>query len=397
MNNGQLNMTASPIELLVFYALALVLLIGAAFYILRASKSKISIANDGENNSQNQVYKDQLEALKSSLESGAISQSEFAAGRIEIGARLLRAQKQNNEIKTDTETGGNRFIFIVVLIFGIAAAGLYYFVGSPNYKDLPYKAREKAILATSPENLSQDEIMVLLQNRAKEQPQDPVPHLLMGSILRGEGRADEALRAFQAALRRDPKNADALALLAMSMFDMNEQKTDSQIENAILASLQIDSKNMNAHFLNGQIAWASARREEAMDIWGKALALYDEKDPRHFGLISRIIDVISKLDKGPSENGAAPFANAKPEDMSAMIDGMIANRTLRLNQNPKDIGLRLSVARVNIMANKPDVARKILLDGHRYAETSIEKEILTQVLSMMGNAEKGNEKGSIEK
>ncbi len=383
MNNAPINTNASPIELLVFFVLALLLLGGAAWLLLRASVKPSITASGNESGSQNQVYKEQLQVLQNSLEAGAISQSEYDAGRIEIGARMVRAQKNLEAFEPINTQIDRKFALMLVLIFGILSTGLYVFVGNPFYKDLPYKAREKAILTTPPENLSQEEILVLLQNRAKEQPNDAVPHLLMGSILRGEDRPDEAMRAFQAALRRDPKNADALALMAMAMFDMNEQKPDEQIERAIAASLQIDSKNMNAHFLKGQIEWAQKNRAEAMNIWGKALDFYDAKDTRKFGLLSRIIDELSKLDKGPGEAGAAPFANAKPEDTKSMIDGMIANRTERLNQNPNDIALRLSVARVNIMASRPLEAKKILEDGQKFANTKLEKEILNQVLDMM--------------
>lgn len=383
MNSAPINTNASPIELLVFFVFALLLLGGAAWLLLRASVKPSITASADKNGAQNQVYKEQLQVLQNSLEAGAISQSEYDAGRIEIGARLVRAQKSNIETKPiDTKTD-RKFALVIVFVFGLLSASVYVFVGNPFYKDLPYEAREKAILSTPPENLSQEEILVLLQNRAKEQPKDAVPHLLMGSILRGEGRPDEAMRAFQAALRRDPENADALALMAMAMFDINEKKPDSQIEKALAASLQIDAKNMNAHFLKGQIAWAQKNRAEAMNIWGKALDFYDAKDTRKFGLLSRIIDELSKLDKGPGEGGAAPFANAKPEDTKSMIAGMIANRTERLNQNPNDIALRLSVARVNIMASRPLEAKKILEDGQKFANTKLEEEILNQVLDMM--------------
>ena len=383
MNNAPINTNASPIELLVFFVFALLLLGGAAWLLLRASLKPDTDVPAIESGAQNQVYKDQLDALKNSLEAGAINQSEYDAGRIEIGARMLRAQKQSIASAPINQKSDKKYALSIVFIFGILSTGLYVFVGNPFYKDLPYKAREKLILGTAPENLSQDEIMVLLQNRAKEQPNDAVPHLLMGSILRGEGRPDEALRAFQAAIRRDPKNADALALMAMAMFDMNENKPDTQIENALAASLQIDAKNMNALFLKGNIEWSSGNHENAMDIWGKALLLYSAKDPRRFGLVSRIIEEISKLDKGPGDAGAAPFANANPNDTKSMIAGMIAKRAERLAQNPTDLGLRLSVARVNIMADNQAEAQKILVDGQRFAKTELEKEILNQVLSMM--------------
>ena len=96
----------------------------------------------------------------------------------------------------------------------LIAAVAYLFVGRPMLPDQPYSAREAEIASRPADDLSRDEMLARLQMTAREQPDSPEPQYFIGVLLRSQGQTENALRAFQSALRRDPDHVPALIALA---------------------------------------------------------------------------------------------------------------------------------------------------------------------------------------
>lgn len=352
---------ASPFELLFVGLVALAALALAGFWILLQSKKNANQTTSSEL----QIYKNQLAELTSEHQEGRIIDADLANARLEIGRRLSRFKQSDN---ANAATAANpKIVFALLLAFAAIALGGYYVVGSLGTKDMPFSGRTKELLSRPPQTLSQNEVLVLLQQRASADPRDPIAHLLIAKLLAGEGRDDEALRAVQATLRRDPQSAEALAELGGILFRLNDNQANADSDGALNAALRLDQQNLTAIFYRGQIMWKSGQKNEAFALWQSAWAALPIADMRREGLIIRALNEVSALEIGPNvgEQAAMPT-----QDPANRIAAMVGRRMERLNQNPSDFGLRLSLVRVFMMSGENQKAAELLEAGKTYARTS---------------------------
>jgi cytochrome c-type biogenesis protein CcmH len=178
--------TISPIVSALFWMALMVILVGAAWWVLRASAK--GEAQEDER-SDLDVYADQVTEIDRDLAQGRISGDAADAGRLEIGRRLVKAR---DRVLNQGPRANRLVLGGVAAAVALLAGGLYALFGSPNRGDLPFQERERELLARDPATLTQDEILVLLQERARLNPDDPVPHALMGQVLVAAGRVDAA-------------------------------------------------------------------------------------------------------------------------------------------------------------------------------------------------------------
>jgi cytochrome c-type biogenesis protein CcmH len=347
-----------------FWLIALATLAGAAYWLLRAGAK--GQAQEGDR-ADLAVYADQVAEIERDQAQGRISPEAAEAGRLEIGRRLVKAR---DRILT-TGPRANRLVLAgIVGAVVMLAGGLYLVAGQPGLGDLPFAKREQELLSRDPASLTQDEILLLLQERARLNPNDPVPHMLMGQVLMGAGRDQDALRAFQAVLRRAPDNAEAIAEAAGILTKLNGGKIGPDAQAAFDAALKINPKSPAARYYLGLADWKVGNKSAAMTGWSSAYDALKDKPDGQALIAARAAEVLSELDRGPMAGGVGPMAGASAQDQSAFIATMIASRQARLAANPSDVALRLSVVRVLIMSGQREDARKTLLEGVQLSDAT---------------------------
>jgi cytochrome c-type biogenesis protein CcmH len=352
----------SPMMNAAFWIAITATLVGAAWWVLVASAR--DQAQEGDR-ADLDVYADQVVEIDRDLAQGRISQDAADAGRLEIGRRLVKAR--DRVLSKGPRANG---IVLGALAGSIAllAGGLYAIYGSPGRADVPFVARERELLSRDPATLTQDEILLLLQERARANPADPVPHALMGQVLAGAGRDQDAMRAFQAALRRAPNDSEAIAEAAGILTRLNGGVIGADARQAFDAALKINPKSASARYYVALADWQNGRQAIAMTAWAGAYQDLADKPAAQDVLAARVTNTLSQLDVGPG-SGAVPGGKGGPmqgmnqADQAAFIASMVETRRARLSANPNDVALRLSVVRVLIMTGQAEAARTLLLEG----------------------------------
>jgi cytochrome c-type biogenesis protein CcmH len=344
---------------IIFWVLAATAAVLCAFWVLRSAARAPARSDDPEA----AVYRDQLAELERDRARGLIGDAEFDAARLEIGRRLASVADAAGPAKASISP---RWVMGLAAIAPLAALGLYLWLGAPGVPDQPFQTRRAELAAraaSDPGALRPDELIALLEEDARDRPDDPRPHLFLGQVLASQGRYDDALRATQAALRRDPKNPDALVQAGVTLIELNQGKVDDQSRRLFSAALVLQPANPAPMLYLGLAEHQAGRTEEAFNLWRTGFAALKPDDPRRMAFAAGVADALSQLERGPGEQAPAMAAGMGAGDRQAFIRQMVASRGARAAANPRDVAAQLSFARVAAVMGQRDEAIAALRRG----------------------------------
>jgi len=129
--------------------------------------------------------------------------------------------------------GGARTAFPALAacaVVAIAALGAYLLIGRPELAGSAYAQRLEALKHRDPATYTADEALAILAEAARENPQDPLPHFYAGQLLLNQARPREAAREFDAALRREPRLAEAMVGLGRALVQIEGRVTPEAVD-----------------------------------------------------------------------------------------------------------------------------------------------------------------------
>lgn len=169
----------------------------------------------------------------------------------------------------------------VAAVAALAVIGLYAATGRPNLPDQPYKSRLAALKETDPTQMSPEQIMAVLAERARQDPRDPRPHIFTGQILAELGRDQEAARAYEAALRRDPMNPAALLGLGRVAVSLQAGAITPEALSLFQAAAMAAPNDPTPWLYQALAATQERRWADALKLWPEVEKRLAPEDPRH--------------------------------------------------------------------------------------------------------------------
>jgi cytochrome c-type biogenesis protein CcmH/NrfG len=194
----------------------------------------------------------------------------------------------------------------VVLVAGLAAVGAYFLLGKSSMADQPLEARivqiQKQWDDQGPQTLRADQIMALAEKRAREEPNNPGPHLAIGTLLELVGRPEEAMMAYESALRRSPDEIEAIKKLADLRFKMT-QEIDPVTSALYHEWYRREPNQLRVGYLAGIGDWLEGKKAEAETIWADVEAKSPPPEVRGMYLALR---QMYGIDPAPAEPSKPP-------------------------------------------------------------------------------------------
>jgi cytochrome c-type biogenesis protein CcmH len=378
-----MDVAASPfLPFGVFVLTAALAALAAAWILNRALRAPAPEADP-----ETRVYRDQLAELDRDHSDGRITQSGLDGARLEIGRRLA-ALATRVQPATD-KPAGKQAIGMLAGAVALGTGAIYLATGNPNYGDQPFEARREALLARPATSLNDQELIALLQADAQKNKQDPRPHFFLGQVLASQGRDSDAIRAFQAALRRDPKSADALVGAGASLVRLSDGKIGPEALGAFQAANALEPKAMLPRFYLALGQWQTGDQKAALEAWRTVWAELPKDGQERFELSVRVAQALSVLDRGPGAQGVTDMAALSAADRGNMVEGMLNQRAERLRAAPRDIGLRLSLVRATVTMGQRQRASDLLDQGNTlFAGDDFVQAVLTAARGgLLGPAE----------
>ncbi|MFN7180875.1 tetratricopeptide repeat protein [Hyphomonas sp.] len=166
------------------------------------------------------------------------------------------------------------------LALGVAG---YVAIGRPGIADEPMSARQAALaekIKTDPQSLTAAETLSRLEQAVIDRPDEPEPHFFIGEMLRAQNRPDDALRAYQSALRRDENFVPAMVSLADVLVELSDGAVGPDATRLYARAYQLDETQVRAGMYAAMGAAQAGDQEKANQAMRYIYSRLPEGDPR---------------------------------------------------------------------------------------------------------------------
>jgi len=317
------------------------------------------------------IYRDQLREVERDLERGVIDAADAERLRVEIGRKVLAADRAAERAGSiQRAAGGSAALAILLLLLG-GAFLVYQRIGHPDRPDAPIAqriAQAEELYAGRPSQ-AEAEAQVQARGPAPALPEpDPEyaalierlreavkknPNDLRGlELLAGH---EERLGNFAAArdaqgrlvaLRGDQASGEDLARLAALTIEAAGGIITPEGEEIVARALARDARNPQARFMVGLLHLQNGRPDRAFPIWAGLLAEGPESAPWIAPIRASIADLAWLAGRpdytppepvagmpglpGPDADTMAAASEMSPEERQEMIEGMVKGLETRL-------------------------------------------------------------------
>ncbi len=310
------------------------------------------------------VYRDQLREVERDLERGVIDLADAERLRVEIGRKVLAADRAlERSGSTLRATGCWAALAVLAVLLG-GAFLIYQRIGQPERPDAPIAQRIAQAQELYDSRPSQAEaeadapqrprpeadadyaaLIERLREAVKKNPNDPRGLELLAEH---EERLGNVIAAKDAqrrlvALRGDDVSADELARLAGLTIEAAGGIITSEGEDAVARALARDARNPQARFMVGLLHLQNGRPDRAFPIWAGLLAEGPENAPWIAAIRGSIGDLAwfaghpdytppeaTAALPGPDADAMSAAADMTPEEREQMIEGMVKGLETRL-------------------------------------------------------------------
>jgi len=306
-----------------FLAGAVVFVLVALAIVLRPLLRK-SVAPGVERASLNRdILRDQLAELANDVRAGVLDADRAAQATRELERRALEeAEATPQPPSTAARSLGTPIAIAVVL--PLAALSLYVMLGNLKGLDaVPHAATEMSSM--TPEKFA--EMTEKLAARMQEKPDDALGWTMLGRAYRALDRNEEAAAAFAKASALLPQDADLLADQAEAVAIARGRKLDGEPIRLLERALKINPDNVRALALLGSAAFDRKDYRTAAKHWERLLGQPEVEGELAQALRTRIAEAKAlaegrKVAKAPAAGAvlgtvsldASMQAGARPDD-----------------------------------------------------------------------------------
>lgn len=228
------------------------------------------------------AIRQQLKQLRALNESGALSDAQYAESRAALERRLggggAPAQAAGSPNAALAQRPRGRLWAALGGVAVLLAAAGYFFTGAPDYLGkTPTGAAAQAPAnadGSAPHSLDSAQFAALIERlavRMKEQPDDAEGWTMLGRSYMAMGRDEEALGAFERAVKLRPEDASLLADYADSLAVKNGRSLDGEPTKLIERALKFEPNNLKALTLAGTAAFNRGDYAKAVQYWDRAV------------------------------------------------------------------------------------------------------------------------------
>src|SRR3972149_7952582 len=260
----------------------------------------------------------ELENNDADLHAGTIDRNRWESTRREIERRVVEESQATDGARPvgPPNERSPRIALLLAILLPIAAIALYIVLGEPRaISGKPPAAEEAAGHAVQSEQM-----LAMAENLAKRlsaSPEDGEGWMMLGRTYAYLGRLQEAMNAFEEAVKRRPDDARLLADYADIYAGIKGGGSlMGEPEKLIKRALALDPNQPKALALAGTIAFQKKDFATAAKSWDRALVALPEDSEFAKQIAAGLAEARKALGQ-PQPTGAGPVAGAAPASRTA--------------------------------------------------------------------------------
>ncbi len=311
------------------------------------------------------VYRDQLAELDRDAARGAISETEAAEARAEIGRRILKASAPT-EMQAAQKPRGQGFSRVgrlvasaAVLAVPLASWGIYAAIGSPNLPAQPLNAR----LDKNPAENTIFELVARAERHLEASPEDGRGWEVIAPIYQRIGRYQDAATAYGNAIRLTGSTASRQIGLGEALTAASGGAITAEAKAAFERALALEPRNPKARFLTAAALAHEGSSVEAAAAFRALLDDLPEASPWRPTVAQAVSDLEGRQEPGPTAADVEAAGLISDKERADMIGEMVAGLDERLRRNPDDPEGWQRLVRSYAVLNRADDAADALARG----------------------------------
>lgn len=305
------------------------------------------------------ILQQQANDLEAERAAGRIDQDEYEETRSELERRVLEEAKHEEEIKSGRSMMMPRVLAVVLLVVMPASAAVaYYALGRYTAMDPAFIEMMERQSANSRGHSQRDMQKMLddLKARLAEDPRNAQGWFLLARTAASMNRFDDAVEAFKKLNALVPNNADIMADMADMMAAANGKVITPEVEKLLQDALKVDPNQWKALALLAMQSWDRERYAQAAQYWERLLKVvppdFPDRDQiasnineaKRLGGVNDSISAVSpnagsaggKAEQTPSSTAVEPVPTASPATMSAVAGTVTLDAALKDQTSPDD-------------------------------------------------------------
>ena len=237
------------------------------------------------------ILQQQANDLEAERAAGRIDQDEYEETRSELERRVLEEAKHEEEIKSGRSMMMPRVLAVVLLVVIPASAAVaYYALGRYTAMDPAFIEMMERQSANSRGHSQRDMQKMLddLKARLAEDPRNAQGWFLLARTAASMNRFDDAVEAFKKLNALVPNNADIMADMADMMAAANGKVITPEVEKLLQDALKVDPNQWKALALLAMQSWDRERYAQAAQYWERLLKVVPPDFPDRDQIASNI-------------------------------------------------------------------------------------------------------------
>ncbi len=278
------------------------------------------------------IYKDQLGEVERDFARGLIGEREAEAARTEIARRLIKASDAAGDARPASEGWRKAAMVVAIVVMPLAALILYLAIGNPLMPDQPLVAR----LDKPPEQQDVGQLIARVEAHLATDPEYGRGWELLGPVYARLGRFDDAVRAFDNALRLLGSTAEREANLGEAITRARSNVVTAEARAAFERALALDATAIRPRFYLAVALDQDGKKDEAIAAWRGVMAGAPEGAPWAAAAREALARLEGTPAPGPTTEDVAAAQSMSADDQKTMIEGMVASLAAKLEADPAD-------------------------------------------------------------
>lgn len=285
---------------------------------------------------QTELFAERLHALTQARDNGELAAEDFLSAANELKSQFIGERQAalagNN---TPWLAPLSLVLVLVVVVIAYSLSGHYRQLADWELAQQNLPSYGERALLNKGEPLSEKEISLFalaLRTKLANEGDDAVAWYVLGRIWFSQGLVDDAIEAFEKALKLTPERANVLLSYAQALLVTDDADNLQKAAQSLGLVLSKDPMNKDALSMLALIAQERGDLVEAKAAWEMLLSQLDKNDPRY----NMIEQQLAKVSQGAAGVAVADTKTEASSGESVTVDPATPKRRIMLTLQISD-------------------------------------------------------------